>query len=300
MKTRKSFYYILALWLFLVLAFGLWWLYLLYELGSGLTGLTNQGWEYARLIRMLKYEGGTFIFILFAGGLFAGRIYLQDLKKSRAIQAFFSSMTHELKTPLASIKLQAQVIDDMVQRKSSPEKLTTLIKRLLDDSNHLEVQMDKALQLARIEQGGVFHQSPINLSSFFSRNLQHYFERHQVQLNIKKNVTILADEFALELIFKNLFENTKKHQGENQVVIINGETRKNSEFTLTYNDQGTPFKGDPKQLTTLFYKHNSTQGTGVGLYLCKKLTRAMGGEFTLHSNPNLFFRLTFKTQGETL
>lgn len=294
MKTKKWFYPILAFWLLFVLAFGLWWLYLLRKLAIQALELTQQDAEYIRLARMLEMEGTTFIIILIAGGVFAAWVYWQDIKKSRSIQAFFSSLTHELKTPLASMRLQAEVIDDTIQSGVNKDKLPVLLSRLLEDSKSLETQMDKALQLARVEQGGVFHKKPISLMSFFERK----FSKEAPTLNFPKELQVLGDDFALELIFKNFFENTKRHQGEKAHITI--ETRTCSQKTyIEYNDHGSPFTGDIKKLGTLFYKHNSSQGTGVGLYLSKKLAYAMGGKLEIKKDPHLIFTLQLNKVSHT-
>lgn len=271
------------------MAFGLWWLYLLFELGSQLKTLEGSGLEYARLIRMLDLEGTTFIIVLFTGGVFAGWVYLQDLKKSRSIQAFFSSLTHELKTPLASMRLQAEVIDEIKDDPSQSEKLSILIGRMIEDSQSLETQMDKALQLARLEQGGSFHLKPIELQSFLKRILYRYNENYSINLELN-NLEVMADEFALELIFKNFLENTKRHQPDSKRIDIK-TVRESGYIKITYNDYGKPFQGDISKLGELFYKHNSSQGTGVGLYLTKRLSHAMKGQLIIEQTPHLIFHL---------
>lgn len=271
------------------MAFGLWWLYLLFELGAQLKTLEGDGSEYTRLIRMLDLEGTTFIIVLFTGGVFAGWVYLQDLKKSRAIQAFFSSLTHELKTPLASMRLQAEVIDEIKGNPAQSEKLSVLVGRMIEDSQSLETQMDKALQLARLEQGGSFHLKKIELKSFFKRILYRYNEQYTINLDLTHN-EVMADEFALELIFKNFLENTKRHQSESKIINIR-TSQESGNIKITYNDHGQPFKGDISKLGELFYKHNSSQGTGVGLYLTKRLSSAMRGKLIIEQAPHLVFHV---------
>lgn len=273
------------------MAFGLWWLYLLFELGAELGKLEGAALEYTKLIRMLELEGTTFVIVLFTGGVFAGWVYLQDLKKSRSIQAFFSSLTHELKTPLASMRLQAEVIEEMLPSENS-DQLSTLVKRMIEDSQSLETQMDKALQLARLEQGGVFPLKKLELESFFNRILIRYKESYQVNLDLNHEF-IYADEFALELIFKNFLENTKRHQPKVTKIDIT-TVQEGQMIKLVYNDHGKAFKGDMSKLGQLFYKHNSSQGTGVGLYLTKRLATAMKGQLRIRQNPHLIFSIILK------
>jgi sensor histidine kinase regulating citrate/malate metabolism len=103
--------------------------------------------------------------------------------------------------------------------------------------------------------------------------------------------SIVADEFALELIIKNLFENTRIHTKSQNVKIKIHQTASN--VILTYQDQGE-FSGDRKKLGTLFYKHNSSKGSGIGLYLTNKLLQKMHGELRIGGDQNLIFTLSFK------
>jgi len=240
---------------------------------------------------MIKWEGGTFflLLILISGTLLF--LYLKDMRKNKALQAFFSSMTHELKTPLASIRLQADAIDNYI--KSLDHKvLKTLSNRMIEDTQNLEIQMDKILQLSRIEQGGNLNPTFINLQSFLNHSIKKMGMGLDINMTFDKDVQqIMADEFALELILKNLLENTKKHSKINKVDISTKKTPMG--MMLTYNDYGI-FKGEQKKLGQLFYKHNSSSGSGIGLYLAYRLMQKMGGRLEFIFHPNLSFNLYFK------
>ena len=75
------------------------------------------------------------------------------------MQAFFASVTHELRTPLTSMRLQAEAIAEGEQR-------AELARRLLEDSHRLESQIDKTLELARIEGGGPLREQSIPLQAW--------------------------------------------------------------------------------------------------------------------------------------
>lgn len=213
------------------------------------------------------------------------------MRKTKSLQAFFSSMTHELKTPLASIRLQADAIDSYI--KSLDHKvLKTLSNRMIEDTQNLEVQMDKILQLSRIEQGGVLNPTYINLESFLKHTINKMGHGLDINMDFDQDIQqIMADEFALELILKNLLENTKKHSNINKIDISTKKTPMG--MALTYNDYGI-FKGDPKKLGNLFYKFNSSSGSGIGLYLARRLMEKMGGRLEFIFRPNLSFNLYFK------
>ena len=118
------------LWASVLFLLGGWWIYLILKLGKKLNHL-NLGEEVPNLLSLAKWEGGTFIVVL---TLLSGTcifLFLRDVNKAKSLQVFFSSLTHELKTPLASIRLQADVIHNL-SKKNGSEKEFELTGRLIE------------------------------------------------------------------------------------------------------------------------------------------------------------------------
>jgi signal transduction histidine kinase len=278
-------------WAITLLVLGGWWLYLLISFGEKLEELKAAlGEDYDGIIKegpnlanLVKWEGGTFLVLLSLLSFTMLFLYLKDQKKTKALQDFFAALTHELKTPLASIRLQAEVIGEM----TAPlvPKARDLTMRMVEDVTTLETQMDKLLQLSRLERGGSFNLTTVDFIPY----LENFFQTHGRGLKFKSlqqqnDVVVLADEFALSLILKNLVENTHSHVGEEASVDLNISL--DGDFVvLNYSDKGQ-FTGDPERLSEMFYKHASSQGTGIGLYLVKKSLEAMDGQLQLKTNPH--------------
>jgi signal transduction histidine kinase len=283
----------------LILLLGGWWVSLLLRLGKTLSTL-NVGSEsdYAKLVKMLSWEGIFFVFlvILFCAGLFW--LFWQDRKKQKSMQQFFASITHELKTPLASVSMQSEFISELIDENSEfdltqRQQISKLTKRLIDDTKNLETQFDKAMQLSRIERGGVLTQTPIDLNSLVAKEISKHRDL-KFKLEIPQECFVLADEYALQTIFRNLIDNTKKHRtNNNQKITINCKIEANK-VHLTYNDHGAEFGGEIKMLGQLFYKYNSGQGTGIGMYIINKLTQAMQGQLLITAAPNLVFEIILR------
>jgi len=275
------------LWVATLLVLGGWWVYLMIQLGSAMEQAVSPGF-----IRMIKWEGGTFLLLLLLLSFSLIFLWLQDQRKTKSIQAFFASLTHELKTPLASIRLQSEVIDELVTRLDN-SRVSELTGRLIEDTQKLEDQMDKILQLSRLERGGNLNPVAIEISSFVQSTLERWGNRLDIRSSIEDNLpSVMADQFALTLVLRNLLENTRVHATTKSANVtvenINGEV------ILKYSDDGY-FDGDQLRLGTLFYKHNSTKGSGIGLYLAKKLMDKMGGALKItHDKGKLLFSLTFK------
>ena len=273
------------IWAGLLLLIGAWWVYFMVNIERFL--LENKE---NKISTMLAWEGGTFIILLLLLSISIFILYLKDTKKTKSLQAFFASLTHELKTPLASIKLQSEVIYDILEKKNDP-KLNKLLERLITDTVKLEIQMDKILQLSRLERGGELNTTSISILQKVKKLSKSWTQFYNINIQTSSDQLFVdADEFALELIIKNMFENTKHHSQSKNVNINFIETENHIE--LLYKDEGK-FSGDREKLGTLFYKHNSTKGSGIGLYLSKLLMEKMGGRLSIKQLPEQTLEFSF-------
>ena len=284
--SSKLLFSLSIVWALVLLFIGTWWIYLIFNFENILARTSNMS-----ITKMIIWEGGSFIVLLFLLSTSLLILYLNDQKKTKSLQEFFASLTHELKTPLASIRLQGEVINEILNAKNDAS-LNKLSSRLIEDTGKLESQMDKILQLSRIERGGELNLTSLKIIPFIKnlgKKWESYLSIHIESDNLE--TLIVADEFALELIIKNLFENTKIHTKSHTVNIKITEGPDN--ILLTYKDQGE-FLGDKSKLGNLFYKFNSSKGSGIGLYLTNKLIKKMRGDFFISGERHLVFNLTFK------
>jgi len=291
-KSRRWVYWLTYFWVVLLFGIGSWWLYLAVKMNSMLSEL-NLVDSHARFVNMAKWEGGFFFLLLFLiGGTLFG-MYMRDMRKSKAMQIFFSSLSHELKTPLASMRLQAEVIKDLIEDEThSHDQLSELTGRLIEDTHKLESELEKSLQLSRIEQDAPLSLAPVSLERYLKRHQQKLL----MQLDLKISAgaqEVLADEMALNMIFRNLFENTLRHQSQSKKILITAR-RHTDRVEVIYDDFGNAFTGDVKKLGEIFYKHNSAKGSGIGLYLIKQLMHQMHGELNIEARDHLRFHLTFR------
>jgi signal transduction histidine kinase len=296
-KTRRWFYALTLLWVIMLLGLGSWWLYLVFKLHSTLSAINiPELGSQNSFLNMMKWEGSFFfIFLVLLGGsLFV--MYLRDMKKSKAMHAFFASLSHELKTPLASMRLQAEVIKDLIEDEShSHDQLSDLTKRLIEDTHKLESELEKSLQLSRIEQDAEMTLVPISLERFLRRQEKKLLTSIRVELDISEDAQeVLADELSLNMIFRNMFENTLRHNKETKRVAIRAR-RSGNYVEITYDDFGKKFQGNISLLGQLFYKYHSSKGSGIGLYLIKNLMRKMQGSFQILNTDRLQFKLCFKS-----
>ena len=272
-----------GVWLVVVLMLVIWWAYHLLDQSRHIAELSSMAGvapevvqaEAARTFRMVFWEGGTFLLLLLtiSGALFW--YYRRDMQRARGTQAFFAALTHELRTPLTSVRLQTEAI-------AAGEPTQELIERLLVDTHRLESQIDKTLELARIEGGGRLAEQSIPLEQWLERVLRGIVaaEGEAVELAVTVQPDLPAihgDTSALQLILRNLVENSVRHGDRSLIHIVVEARRAGSVIELHYRDDGRGFEGDPATLGRLFLRGGESRGTGVGLYLVRVLMDRMGG-----------------------
>lgn len=248
-----------------------------------LEGLVGVAYDTARLHwvkthRMIFWESSVFFIVILISTLFLLWIYWRESLRFRSLQAFFAAVTHELRTPLTGMRLQAESIAELTDKGDYSEH-TTLINRLFEDLLRLESHVERTLELARLEGGGAVFTRALALRPVVDRALsdwqEFYKNRIEVEVRGGEDVAVDADPIAIQVIIKNLIENSIRHAGREKVkVMISFDAERRA---LIFRDDGQGFSGDAKQLGKLFKKSQASQGAGIGLYLICSLMKKMGG-----------------------
>lgn len=285
-----------ALWLSLQLVLVVWWatvierqarqIAALEALQGGSAGQAAAHWARTRL--MLVGESSTSLALLLAVTLLLAWLYWREHRRARSMQAFFASVTHELRTPLTSIRLQAEAI-------AEGERPAELVRRLLEDSHRLESQVDKTLELARIEGGGPLSEQSIPLQAWLARALEDLARAHGAALDLLAHMDaalppIQADAGALQMILRNLVENSVRHARIDPVSVRLTASVRGAEVVLEYQDNGRGVPAGTGRLGRLFGRGPSSTGAGVGLYLVRRLMQRMGGRARFDTAPGEGFR----------
>ena len=214
--------------------------------------------------------------------------YLHDVRRTRELKSFFAAMAHELRTPLTSIRLG---IEALSQKVKSP--LTT---RLIADTSRLEAQIERGLELARVESGKMLPLTTVDLGESWKRALTLFSLAERKRLKITKGrfSTALGEEQCIQVILRNLIENALAHAGKKTVSIFIHAEAKEDEVILLFSDNGIGFDGDRKKLGQLFYKGEKSKGTGLGLHLIQSLMKAQGGRATFKGDDGFATTLKFR------
>jgi signal transduction histidine kinase len=284
-------------WLTLILGLFSWWGHLLRSQGQQIaeletaTGISSElaSTHLDKLNRIVFWEAGTMVLLVISITLYILWLFLRDARRARSVQSFFAGVTHELRTPMTSIRLQAESIAEKTDPADPKHKL---VDRLLEDAGQLESHLEQTLELAHIESGASPQLQAINLDEFLQRFLDDWRYTHGTDNpTISHNMGVtecMADPVALKTIFRNLLENTLKHSGKPAVkVFLHAETQ-GQHTVVRYRDDGQGFTQDPRVLSKVFAKGQSSTGSGVGLYLITALMQLMHGSarFISHNGFN--------------
>ena len=269
-----------CIWLVISVAFAVWWFVLGLENISHLASLEPERIEHwSRFRRMLIWEGGSWLFLLaIGGGALIGLIERERLRIQR-IKEFFASFSHEVKTSLASLRLQAEALkDDLYKKTDSP-----VLDRLVADTVRLQVQLENSLFLASQDSLNLFIEA-IDIKKIIERIGDQW---PSLKVNYSGEGTVLGDERALYVILSNFIQNSRVH-GRATEIEIKTVKLPSSRIEISIKDNGKGFSGDTTKLGELFYRPTSTSGSGLGLYISWFLVKKMNGVLMMSSQPNGF------------
>jgi signal transduction histidine kinase len=295
-----------GIWMMLILLLGGWWATIVIRQArrvaelSIAVGRSEQAalQELQETQRMLFWESSTFLLLLLTLSAALLWFYWRDMLRARGTQAFFAALTHELRTPLTSVRLQTEAI-------AEGEPSAELVERLLADTHRLESQIDKTLELARLEGGGSLAEQAIRLDPWLPRVLGSIVATESGEAQVETTVdpglpAIRGDTSAVQMILRNLVENSVRHGDVARVAIEVQVRRAGDGVELRYSDSGRGHDGDHERLGRLFQHGSSARGTGMGLYLVRVLMDRMGGTVRFGAAPGGGFeaRLSFKASAE--
>lgn len=242
-------------------------------------------------IWMVLGEGAVFVSILLLGFWAVKKSIAKEFAVAEQQKNFLLSVTHELKSPLAAIKLQLQTLRS---RSLPAEKQQQIYDRALHDADRLEKLVENLLLVNKVESGGLpLNRQLVNVSELIERQLRathlSEIEAGRIKLDIQPNVKCKVDEMAIQSIVLNLTSNAIKY-GAESTVTVSVKVGKEQELLLVVEDVGTGIPDSEKQkVFDRFYRLGNedvrkTKGTGIGLYIVKLLVEKHNGSIALQDN----------------
>jgi two-component system phosphate regulon sensor histidine kinase PhoR len=237
-----------------------------------------------------------FLLVLVLGFIFNIYSFLRQKKISEMKSDFVNNITHEFKTPIATISLASEMLlkPSILASETRARKYASII---YDENIRLKNQVEHVLQLAVLDRGAFklnyasmdMHQLILKTAEGFQLLVKEKKGSVKLQLNAL-NHQVYADKMHLENIILNLLDNASKYSPVNPAITISTFNR-NDHIVVAVQDKGIGISAEnQKHIFRKMYRVHTgnlhdVKGFGLGLYYVKRLVEAHNGNINLHSEP---------------
>ena len=296
--------------LFYIIAALVWWFLSLYHQNETMYALRRQNLielhgaktpafheslaeiEDSRRRNQTKYigEGATFFLLIMVGAVFLYRSVRRQFRAQQQQQNFVMAITHELKTPISVARLN---LETLLRYQLDEEKKAKFLNMTLQEILRLDNLINNILIASQLD-GRSYKMSheELNFSDLVTDALHQFKVRYsdrKVMENLQPDIDLNGDPLLLKLLVSNLLENANKYSPKDKAVELNLYER-GSIPVLEVIDQGCGISEEEKKnIFKKFYRvgneeTRTTKGTGLGLYLCKKIAEDHKGMITVSDN----------------
>jgi signal transduction histidine kinase len=248
----------------------------------------NVGWILLNLREVALLVFGIIFFAVIITGVVLNTIFLlREIRRNEQHDAFLNSVTHELKTPIASIKLY---LETLKTRNVAEDKRREFYDVMLADSNRLLSTVEQVLQASRTkEKYRQLNISEINLGKLLDETIKIAQARYKLDETAIKltepsdEIILSGDASELQNAFTNLLDNAVKYSSDPKISV---RVKKSGErkVQIFFKDNGIGLEpSELKRVFKRFYRvpNSSTQekkGTGLGLFIVKAIIEKHGGK----------------------
>lgn len=266
------------------------WRVLVLRLDTGAT-LVNQETWLSSIFIVIAVLG---VPIVAAATLYAVQMILRESSEARKKVDFVSNVTHELKTPLTSIRMFIETLK--LGRVKEPEQVNACLDVILQEANRLGILIDHVLTFSKLEnQVKKYNMQPGDLGNVVRDTVQLFKAQMratdgEIRLFVMPGLPANAefDKDALREVVLNLLSNAIKYSGDDKFVTVRVGQDKNDLF-IEVADRGIGIDPlDHKRIFEKFYRVDEAltrrvDGTGLGLTISLEIAKAHGGDITLES-----------------
>ena len=255
-----------------------------------LTVVVNVSWIMLNWRRVVPLVLGVVFFFLIIAGLSVNTVFLvREIRRNEQQDSFLNAVTHELKTPIASIRLYLETLQS---RQLDEPQRREFYRIMLCDTDRLLGTVEQVLRA-----GEVRHRSDrknwqeVDFSGLVRNTLELTRLRHHLRPEELRLGTVPQDEILVSgnpeeigTVILNLFDNAIKYSGENKDIVVDVRTPNIDTVLLCVHDQGIGIPhGELKRIFNRFYRATNpaagqVKGTGLGLFIVRSLARRHGGD----------------------
>lgn len=286
-----------------------WWFFSLYRQNEMVSGLQKQQLQITstssshfqnqlarindqRRRNITKYigEGATFLILILIGAVYVYRSVRRQFRIQQQQQNFVMAVTHELKTPIAVSRLNLETLQRYKLDEEKKEKLLTMT---MQETLRLDNLINNILISSQLE-GHTYRISKeeLNFSDLVNDAVHQFAMRYpekKLVQNVQHNINFKGDPLLLKLLVSNLLENAHKYSARETPITIELKESEDA-IQLSVKDEGFGISNEEKKnVFEKFYRIGNEQtrtakGTGLGLYLCKKIAEDHDGSITVEDN----------------
>jgi two-component system, OmpR family, sensor histidine kinase CiaH len=245
-----------------------------------------------RRTNIAKYigEGSTFLLLILFGAVYVYRSVRRQFRTQQQQQNFVMAVTHELKTPIAVSRLNLETLQ---RYKLDDEKREKLLQMTMQETLRLDSLINNILISSQLDGRSYrISKEELNFSDLVNDVVQQFSVRYherKLLVNLQEEVEITGDPLLLKMLVSNLLENANKYSPkEKPITVVLLESADVVE--LSVKDEGCGINDEEKKnVFKKFYRIGNEQtrtakGTGLGLYLCKKIADDHSGSITIAEN----------------
>jgi signal transduction histidine kinase len=232
-----------------------------------------------RFHRLNRYawEGAFFLAVLVGAMVIVIRAIREEAELRRDQEQFLAGMSHELKSPLSSLRLS---VETLAMRDPPPAQRGELVRRMLVELGRLQGTIANVLDTSRLAAAGRRNPEPIVLAEEIGRVVEELADfaaecEVTIDAGVAGGLTVLGERDGTHLVLRNLLHNAIKASAPGRTVRIRG-TSTNGSVVLEVQDEGSGFSaGEAARLFEKFYRidreeRGRTRGTGLGLFLVRR------------------------------
>lgn len=246
--------------------------------------------ETSRNTTKYALEGITFLILILIGAAFVYRSVRRQFKLQRQQQNFMMAVTHELKTPISVARLN---LETMQKYNLEPERQKKLLRMTLEETSRLNFLTNNILISSQLEGGGYkTSREELDLSALLKDRISDFRDRfpdRQITEQVEPDTDIVGDPLLLQMLINNLIENAIKYSPKESP--ITAVLKKEPDCVrLHIIDEGIGIpEQEQKKIFNKFYRVGNestrkTQGTGLGLYLCRIIARDHNADISVTNN----------------
>lgn len=243
----------------------------------------------------------VFYLALILGTLLVGRALLQEARLSKLKTDFVSALSHDLRTPLTSIRI---FVETLAMGRATPEESQECLKLLTRETERLSTMIERVLDWSRIESGRKIYRlravppaelidAALTAFRTHQRAAGHPFDESLLEVRLGRALPeVMADPEAISGVLLNLLENALKYSGGDQKISVQIETLSSKvvRFSVSDTGKGIP-KSDLKRIFEQFYRADDllsrrTEGSGLGLAIAKRIIESHKGKISVTSEPD--------------